>query len=269
MKISGKFDNTFILPLEDNEWYEKLKLAGQSYVRQIKKIEDIIGDKVHITTLEISRFIGDEIRKEGYYPTFKNYRGFPEDLCLSVNKELVHSYGKNDFLQEGDVVTFDFGVTIDDVSVDAARTYIYGKCKNEMHQKMIDVSKMCIDNAISSIVVGKKIGEIGSAIYKTAKNNGFNVINSLGGHAISRDGNGNSKIHSPPFISNKSLPNEGIRFYPGMTLAIEPLLVPFNCSTDIKKGSDGWTIYSEDISCHWEDTVFIHQDGNVEIMTRG
>lgn len=258
--------NSMLVPLWDDESLSKLREAGRCFARQMKLIKSLIDNKTDMTTLEISRMVGQNIRDDGFIPTFKNYRIgsriFPEDLCVSVNRELVHGIGKNCALKEGDVVSFDFGVTNDEAIVDACRTFIYGEPQIG-HTRLLETTRLCLDNAIKSISLDKHLGCIGHAIYTTARNKGYKVIEQFGGHMISP-----KKVHSAPFISNRANTSDGIRFVPNMVLAIEPLLVPYTSSTETKTAGDNWTVVTEEIGCHFEDSIYIHKDGDVEVLTK-
>jgi len=127
----------------------------------------------------------------------------------------------------------------------------------------LKLGRLCLNNAIKSLKVGSKIGSIGYQIYKTAKQNGCNIIDNYGGHFISKN-----IPHSKPFIANKSEINSGIRLQNGATFAIEPLLVDFSCNTDTSTDKeDNWTVYTNGLSTHEEHTIYV-KDGIIEVMTR-
>lgn len=259
--LQNNFQDTYIVALGNDDWLSKLRISGHFLSQQMKLIRELIKNKTDMTALEISRMVEKNILDAGLTPTFKDYRGFPESVCISVNNELVHGIPKDTKFKDGDVVSFDFGVTLDGVASDSARTFIYGE--NKDYEKLINTTKLCLAEAIKSIKLDKKIGILGHTIYKTARENGFDVISSFGGHGIELN-----KIHSQPFISNKAEINSGIRFQPGMTLAIEPLLVPAGSSTHPKIGDDKWTVFTEKVGAHYEDTIYIHNYGGVEVITR-
>lgn len=264
MKISLNDDknlNNNFVHLHNDDWVKKQRIAGKCHAQIMQLLKQLVLDKTILSLLEMDKIVEEEIRKNGCIPTFKGYRGFPNALITSVNKQLVHGIPSNYKLQDGDVITFDYGVTFEGAITDAAQTFIFGNPKSKEHVDIINITKQCLHNAIISLQVGKKTGNIGNSIYKTASNARFNVINSLGGHSLTWN-----KVHAGMFIPNKSLPEDGVHCQPGMTLAIEPILVPYSSSTKIKTEDDGWTITSEEIGAHEEHTIFIHPD-RVEIMT--
>lgn len=247
--------------LLDNSWIERQRYSGKILSSIMSKLISIVKNKENLSLLDMDKFCEEEILKNNCSPTFKGYKGFPNSLITSVNKQLVHAIPSNYKLKEGDLISFDFGVTFEGAITDSATTLVFGNPLNSNHQKMINAGENCLYNAIKSINLNSKIGVIGNCINKTAKHAGFQVIQQFGGHGLTWN-----SPHSAPFVPNKSEVNEGIRFQPGMSIAIEPLLVPNNCSTQTKKDADGWTIYTEDVSTHHEHTIFIHPD-RVEIMT--
>jgi methionyl aminopeptidase len=255
-----KLQNHFV-SLQHSDWLDRQRIAGQSLAEVMIILQQLVADKTNLSLLEINKIVDDELDKRKCYPTFKNFKGFPAAICLSVNKQLVHGIPSDTKFQEGDVITFDFGATFEGAIADSAVTLIFGEPAKQEHVKLIETTRDCLYNAIKAMAVGKQIGVIGNAIYKTAKNAGFNVITKFGGHGIGWD-----KPHADLFVANKALPDEGIRIQPGLTIAIEPLLVPGNCSTNTRIADDGWTIYTEDVGSHAEHSLYVHTD-HVEIIS--
>lgn len=262
MKLQTSNIRNEFVGLKNQDWLDKQRIAGKVVANTLALLEDLVKERTTKSLIELDNIAKEFIITNDCIPTFLNYKGFPNSVCISVNKQLVHGIPTNYKLQDGDVVSFDLGATYMGAIGDAAITCIYGEPKSKTHVKGIETANKCLVNAISAISIGKRIGVIGDAIYKTAHSNGFNIIEQYGGHGLSWN-----KPHDAPFIANKSNQNKGIRIQSGMTIAIEPLLIPANCLTTTKIGSDGWTVYTEDISYHAELSIFVHED-HVEIMTR-
>ena len=75
------------------------------------------------------------------------------------------------------------------------------------------------------------------------------------------------QLHEDPEVPNFGRAGHGIRLYPGMTLAIEPMI---NVGTfEVKVLKDNWTVVTSDgsLSAHYENTIAITNDGPV-ILTR-
>lgn len=257
---SDKLQNQFI-HLQHSDWLEKQRVAGAALSEVMSLLKQLVSDKTTMSLKEIDRFVDDEVTKRKCYPTFKNFKGFPGAICLSVNKQLVHGIPSDVQLKDGDLISFDFGCTFEGAIADSAVTVIYGDPAKKEHVRLIETTRDCLYNSIKAIAVGKPLGVIGNAIYRTAKQAGFNVITKFGGHGISWN-----KPHADIFVPNRALPEEGIHIQPGLTIAIEPLLVPGNCSGNTRIDDDGWTVCTDDIGCHHEHSIFVHND-RVEIIT--
>lgn len=267
MKTSSynELQTSFVV-LQNDEWLENLRIAGKYLSAIMHKLEVLVKEKTKLSMIEMDKFVEDEILKhKGCSPTFKNYKSFPASCCISINQQLVHGIPTDYRLQEGDLVSFDFGITYKSAIADCARTFIFGAPKQKLHQELVDATNECLSLAINSVSVGKKTGIIGNAIYKHARDKGFGVITQYGGHGISMATTGEGIPHAQPFISNKSSPDDGIRIQQGLTIAIEPLLCIGEPKTVV--GSDKWTVSTSGLNAHFEDTIYIHQD-RVEIITQ-
>ncbi len=245
--------------LHGEEWVKRQRIAGQCASEVMGLLTNLVKEKTSLSLIEIDKLAETEILKRGCSPTFKGYKGFPNAICQSVNKQIVHGIATDYRLQEGDLISFDFGATFEGAIADTAITLIYGEPKLKEHLRLLETTQECLYNAIRAIKPGKRLGIIGNAVYKTATNAGFNVVQNLGGHSISWN-----QPHAFIFVSNKSSPEEGIRIQPGLTLAIEPLLTIGDTKTTIDK--DGWTISCPGINAHYEHSIMIHSD-RIEIMS--
>ena len=249
------------ISLKDDEYFEKLKFSGMVAAKCLKIFKHLVDVKTpNLNLLDIEAECVKIIAKHDCYPTFKGYNGFPGNVCLSVNKALVHGIPVDYVLKDGDVVTLDLGVHTEcGVIADAAVSAIYGEPKHPDHPRMLSCCKVALQKAVEAIKVGKQLGCIGNAIYHHVKSSGFKLIVDYGGHGIDRH-----KPHSQPFVPNKSKINEGIRIQSGLSIAIEPMLVIGSNKTN--RLSDNWTVEAKDIACHWEHSVFVKEDG-AHIMT--
>jgi len=261
MRSNQSVQNSSFIHLQNDKFLQRQRIAGKIAANTLTLLENLVKEKTKLTLIELDKLAEEFIRKNDCVPTFLNYHNFPNSVCISVNNQLVHGVPTNYSLQEGDVVTFDLGATFEGAIADTALTCIYGEVKNPMHLKGIEITNLCLEKAIAAVSVGKRIGVIGHTIHKTAKENGFDVIETYGGHGIQHN-----TPHAQPFISNKAQVEEGINIQPNMTIAIEPLLFPLGHSNKTKIDKDGWTVFMNDICFHSEHTVYIHPD-RVEIIT--
>lgn len=263
IKQTNSLTNGFV-KLKENNWLIRQRQAGIVVSKALHFLEGLIKEKSSLSLIEMSYAADELIQKNGCISTFKGYKGFPNAVCISVNKQLVHGIPINYKLRDGDIVSFDLGATFEGVIADAARTFIFGEAKFTEHVRLLSATKEALRAGINAVKIGSQIGCIGNAIFKTAKNEGFSVVEAYGGHSICEK-NGTGIPHAFPFIANKSLPNNGIRVQKGTTLAIEPLLV-IGRSNKTRIMNDGWTVVCDNICAHFEDTIFIGDNG-VEILT--
>ena len=262
ININNSFgENTFI-DLKDDSWLDNARKAGKIAAQTLQILENYINNKTKKTLIELNDIAEDFILKSGGSPTFK---GYPSAVCISVNYELVHGIPKEYILKDGDLVSFDLGVTVNGAIADTAITCIYGLAKSDIHTKLVKTNDEALIKAIESIKVNKRIGVIGESIYSHIKSNGFEVIDNYGGHGISISKDGVGIPHSAPFISNKSNANEGVVIQPGLAIAIEPMSIIGN-DLNTRVLDDGWTVIAANINCHVEHSIFIHND-HVEVLT--
>ena len=230
-----------------------------------KEIEKII--KPGMSTLELDNFADKIIRENGGIPAQKGYPSgmkgvpaFPATLCISINDEVIHGIpSSKKIIKDGDVVSIDLVVYKDGFNGDAARTFIVGNGSSEA-KKLVDVTKQAFFEGIKYAKPGNRIGDISHRIGEFVESNGFNVVREFQGHGIGRE------RHEDPGIPNYGKAGRGIRLEPGMTLAVEPMVIAGR--RDIYQDYDGWTILTQDgsLSAHYENTILITEK-EPEILT--
>ena len=212
-----------------------------------------------ITTGELNELIKKSIEKDGAYPSFLGYAGFPGAACISVNDQVIHGIPGSLKLCEGDLVKIDVGATYQGYIGDCANTFAVGKISEEA-QKLIDVTRQSFYEGIKFAHEGNRISDISHAIQSYVEDNGFSVVRKYIGHGVG------AKLHEEPEVPNYGAPGKGARIVNGMTIAIEPM-VNQGVYT-VKELSDGWTVKTTDgkLSAHYENSVLITEDGP-EILT--
>jgi len=241
----------------EGDFLANQRIAGKAVAECLSLFKKKMASPEPLNLLQIEQDSAEIIERRGCTPTFHKYKGFSGKVCLSVNKVMVHGIPYDYQIQEGDLVSLDLGATCQGAIADAATTCIRGSSK---HQKMVETCQEALRNAIANIKVGEPIGRVGNAIHRTVRNTSFGLITTYGGHGIALN-----TPHADPFVSNKSSGQDGPLVRPGMTFAIEPMLVEFDrLSTSVL--TDGWSVVTLGMSCHEEHTVFIH-DNSVEIIT--
>lgn len=217
--------------------------------------------KPGISTWEIDRLGEEIIRSYGCVPSFKNYRGYPASICISVNDEVVHGIpSKKRILDEGDIVSLDAGVIYRGYHSDAARTHGVGQISPEAGQ-LIEVTKQCFFEGIKYAKTGNHLNDISTAIQTYAEKFGYGVGRDLVGHGIG------THLHEDPEVPNFARKRKGIRLQPGMTLAVEPMI---NAGRyEVRWLDDDWTVITKDgsLSAHYENTILITEEGP-EILSR-
>jgi methionyl aminopeptidase len=251
------FSDNSIIHLKDQDWLDKQRIAGKVVATTLKFLEAEVLKGTPYSMLMLNELAEDIIYSNKCTPTFKNYKGFPAGVCISINKQLVHGIPTDYHLQDGDVVSFDLGATYEGAIADSALTCIFGEPKSPDHVKLISSTENCLMQGINAIAVGKRLGCIGHAINKAAK--GYGLVSNYGGHGLDWD-----KPHAAPFVANKAELDEGIRIAEGLSIAIEPMLTIGTPGTKVL--DDGWTVVTADIGAHFEHSVFVHKD-HVEIIT--
>lgn len=262
MKAAGGLGE--VVTLKDEAWLINQRLAGKTVAKCLRTCHDlIVNQEPNLTGSKLDKICLDIIQEKGYIPTFKGYHGFPGNVCVSINNQMVHGIPSDVQIQSGDIVSVDLGVTVDGAIADAAMTAIYGgpeAAKDPEHIRLLETCQKALNNAIEEVEVGKHVGCIGKTIHKLAHTSGFGLILNYGGHGLDIN-----QPHSSPFVANKANSTDGVRLYPGMTLAIEPMLTIGSTKTTVE--NDGWTVTTPDMNAHFEHTIFISKN-NVEILTQ-
>jgi methionyl aminopeptidase len=209
-----------------------------------------------VSTLELDRFAEEFIRAhEGAVPVFKGLYGFPGSLCTSINEEVVHGIpSAKRVLAPGDLISIDVGVKRDGWCSDAARTFAVGEIDEET-QRLLEVTREALEEAIRAAVLGGHVGDIGHAVEGVVEGTGFRIIRDLVGHGVGR------QVHEEPQVPNLGTPGTGPQLREGMVLAIEPMIAVG--THRIRTLSDRWTMVTADgsRSAHFEHSVAVTGDG--------
>lgn len=235
-----------------------MREAGRIVALTLLELEDRI--RPGMTTADLDLIAERMSNAMGAVPAFKGYNGFPANLCASVNDEIVHGIpSTNRVLQEGDIVSLDFGVIFQGYYGDAAITVAVGKISPEA-QKLLTTTKESLNAAIRQAKSGNKLSDIGHAVQVYAEKNGYSVVRQYVGHGIGR------QMHEPPQVPNFGPPHRGPLLRPGMVLAIEPMVNTGTEQTAVL--GDQWTVVTKDggLSAHFEHTVAV-TSGEPQILT--
>ena len=223
---------------------------------------DAVGKVVEpgITTQELDEVARRTIVEHGARPAFKGLYGFPANICVSVNCEVVHGIPGSRKLAEGDIVSVDCGAEIGGFNGDSAITIPVGIVSPEI-ARLIEETRNALYKGIEQAIAGNRVGAISHAVQTYAEKAGFGAVREYVGHGIGRS------MHEEPEVPNFGFADRGPLLKAGMVLAIEPMI---NLGARaVKSTDDGWTVVTRDgkPSAHFEHTVAIMPDGP-EILTR-
>ena len=213
--------------------------------------------KPGIDTESLNQAAHEYITSRGGIPACLNYEGFPKSVCISVNEVVCHGIpSRKTILKEGDIVNIDVTTILDGYFSDASRMYIVGGKTSERAEKLVHVTKECMELGIEAAKPWHFLGDIGAACAAHAKANGYSVVTDLGGHGVGK------KFHLEPFVSHDTKPDTGMLLVPGMVLTVEPMINEGKKEVEVDSG-DHWTVRTKDrkLSAQWEKTILITETG--------
>ena len=212
------------------------------------------------TTLEIDQEIARFIYSKRARPAFYGFNGYPANVCISIDEQVVHGIPGKRMLKQGEIVSVDIGVEVDGYFGDGAKTITVGQIAKDK-ERLIQITREALHEGITQVREQNRLYDISHAIQEHVESAGFSVVRDLVGHGIGR------RLHEEPQIPNFGEKNQGIRLKAGMVFAIEPMV---NMGTfEVKTEDDHWTVITADgrPSAHFEHTVLITQ-GEPEILTK-
>ncbi len=211
------------------------------------------------TTGEIDQLAAELMRQHDCKSAFLGYRGFPGQICISVNEEVVHGIGGPRKIMPGDIVKIDVGIIKSGFIGDNATTIPAGDVPHET-KLLLAATEQSLFEAIRHARAGRKLADLCGSVEAFVKPHGFSVVREFVGHGVGR------RLHEEPQVPNFRPHGKSPTLMPGMTLAIEPMVnagVP-----SVRILDDGWTVITEDRkpSAHFEHTVLV-TSGDPEILT--
>jgi len=215
-----------------------------------------------ISTKDLALIAEREVASYGVEAPFLGYQGFPDVICISVNDEVVHGIPRADkIIQDGDIVSLDFGVKYRGMVTDSALSVIAGKPKQKRHLQLVQRTEQALTAGIMAVHDRVRTGDIAAAVQAELEHAKYGIVQDLVGHGVGHE------LHEDPNIPNYGRANTGPWLDKGMTIAIEPMATLGDYRVYVAE--DGWTILTYDGSwaAHFEHTVLITDDG-AEIITR-
>ena len=240
------------------EMIARMRRAGRAGAEVLAEVGAAVAPGV--TTDELDALAHEACVRRGGYPSPLNYNGFPKSLCTSVNEVICHGIPDDRALVDGDIVNLDVTIYIDGVHGDSNATFPVGRV-DPASQRLIRVTRECLDRGIDAVRPGRPICDIGRAIEGHAAPRGFGVVRAFVGHAVGE------RFHGDLQIPHYHDPSRTEPMRPGMTFTIEPMITMGSWRHIL--WDDGWTAVTADGSrtAQFEHTVLVTDDG-VEVLTQ-
>ena len=224
---------------------------------------DLVGREIHagMSTAAIDKLVYEYTLDHHAVPATLGYEGFPKSCCVSVNEVVCHGIPNEcEILEEGDIVNVDCTTILDGYYADASRMFIIGQTTPEK-EKLVKVAKECLEIGMQTAKPYCFVGDLGHAIDRHARKNGFSVVRDLCGHGVGLE------FHEEPDVEHYGKKGTGMLLVPGMVFTIEPMINMGTWEVFIDE-EDGWTVVTEDElpSAQWEHTFVMTEQG-LEILT--
>ena len=239
---------------------ERMRAAGAIVRDCLQLLADMArpGATTAAMDAEAERFI----KSQGGRPEFKGYRGYPSNICASINYEVVHGIPCDRPLADGDILSLDVGVRYKKYVADAALTVPIGRIGKDA-ERLLVICREALDVAVSTVTAGIRLSTLCGTIQRFVEEHGYSVVRKYTGHGIGRD------MHEEPQVPNfvcRELLNADVMLPAGTTLAIEPMINAGRAATEVL--SNRWTVVTKDrsLSAHYEHTVAVTDNG-ADILT--
>jgi len=216
---------------------------------------------VGVSLLELDEVARAVLAEHGATSPFLNYQPsfahtpFPAVICASVNDAALHGIPGPYRLADGDLLSIDFGATLNGWTGDAAVSLTVGTPR-PADLRLIDTAERALAAGIAKAVPGGRLGDVSAAIGAVARKAGYGLHTDFGGHGVGHT------MHESPSVPNDGKPGRGMKLEPGLVIAIEPWFMAGGHDS-YRVDVDGWTLLSGDGSraAHVEHTVAITADG--------
>jgi len=257
IKWKANLQQTAVIKIKSKKQLECMRVSGEKTAFVRDGLAAIID--AGISTQDLDAYAAELIKKTGGKSAFLGYRGYPGNVCVSVNDEVVHGIPGGRVVRSGDIVTVDVGVEYDGFIGDSATTVMVAVEDPEVI-RLVDVTRTALMAGIEKAVAGARVSDISHAVERVVVAAGFAVVRDFVGHGVGK------KLHEDPQIPNFGPPGKGAKLKAGMTLAIEPMV---NLGTHkVEVMDNNWTVVTVDRrpSAHFEHTVAV-REGPAEILT--
>jgi len=239
---------------------QTMRKAGRVNAEILATVKSLI--RPGVSTADLNAAAEEVLKKHGCYSPFKGYGEppYPASICTSVNEELVHGIpSAKRILREGDIISVDSGTVLEGFVADSAITAAVGEISPEAH-KLLEITQGALQEAIQQMCPGKRTGDISAAIQGYVESRGLHVTREYTSHGVGR------QMHEAPMVPNFGEAGTGMVLRPGVTIAIEPMVLVGTHETRVLR--DKWTVISADksLTAHFEHTVAV-TDGDPLVLT--
>jgi methionyl aminopeptidase len=249
---------------KSNDDRATLREGGRRLARHVRILSEMVmpgvsGMDIERRAREMVETDGDTMAFFGY-PSGKKGEKFPTGICFSVNDVIVHAPATDYVIQEGDVVSIDFGIRHRGLYTDHAATVIAGEGSAD-DLRLVHGTYEALAVGIKQARVGNTTGDIGHAVEEIAHKYRFGFPRNLAGHGVGRE------VHEEPHVPNFGTPHAGTHLEEGQVIAIEPMMTLGSGNLYVDKDNFSYRTRDGSRSAHAEHTVLITLDGP-EILTK-
>jgi methionyl aminopeptidase len=239
---------------------DAMRRAGHVNASVLAAVKELL--QPGVTTADLNAAAEEVLRKHKAVSPFKGYGfpPFPASITVSINQELVHGIpNKKRELHIGDIVSVDCGTILDGFVADSAFTGGVGELSPHA-MKLLEVTQGALQAGIQKMRVGNRTGDVSAAIQNYVESHGYYVTREYTGHGVGRE------MHEGPQVPNYGTPGHGLPLRPGMTIALEPMVLVGTPATRVL--ADKWTVVSADgsLTAHFEHSIAV-TEGDPLILT--
>ncbi|WP_174363115.1 type I methionyl aminopeptidase [uncultured Caballeronia sp.] len=231
-----------------------------------KLLADVFGyldrqSLIGMSTMQVNDLVDSFIVNElNARPASKGQYGYAYALNSSRNNVVCHGVpSPAELLQSGDIVNFDITLETNGFIADSSKTYLVGEV-SPLARRLVQVTYEAMWKGIKAVRPGGRLGDVGHAIERHARKNGYSVVREYCGHGIGRE------MHEDPQVLHWGKPRTGLVLQEGMVFTIEPMINQGRHA--VRTEEDGWTVVTDDgqLSAQFEHTVAVTRNG-VRVLT--
>ncbi|HEX8878788.1 MAG TPA: type I methionyl aminopeptidase [Candidatus Acidoferrum sp.] len=228
--------------------FEKLRACGKIVGKALRAMAAAV--RPGITTAELSGVGSRVLAEHGARSSPPMVYGFPGDVCISINDEVVHGVPGERVVRPGDLVKLDLTAELDGYHTDSAMSVEVPPTLGLAHE-LARCAERAFRLALAAARPGNRTKDIGRAVEREVRRRGFHVIKELGGHGIGRT------IHEPPSVPNYADFSAQHILTEGLVITIEPIIAAGTGQVMLEQ--DRWTYRTVDgsFSAHHEHTIVI------------